>query len=289
MTMKEDVSLAEYTTFKIGGIAKFFLQPTSIDDILSALQFLHEKQIPYFLLGGGSNVLLGSRKYDGGVISTLKLDKITLEGSCIRAEGGVINSDLSLFACQNNIQGFEFLFRLPGSVGGSTLMNARAFESSMSDIILEVTTIDSSLKLKKWSTNEINFDYKKSVFQNRDEIIVEVLFKADKGNSEKIKEKMAANEKKRLATKQYEYPSAGCVFKNNYDVGIPTGKIIDELGLKGKNVGDAEIYQQHGNFIINKGQANSTDVLKLIDYIKEKVHAEKDIDLECEIKFHGSF
>ncbi|MDH5680922.1 MAG: UDP-N-acetylmuramate dehydrogenase, partial [Spirochaetota bacterium] len=220
-------------------------------------------------------------------ISTLRLDKLKLNPESITVQSGVVNSTLSEFACDNSITGFEFLYGMPGTVGGSTLMNARAFGRSMSDIILSVTAIDTDFQPKTFLNSDIGFDYKKSLFQTGDHLIYEVTFSAQRGQQDSINSTMLSNKEKRLSTGQYLFPSAGCVFKNDYNLGEPTGKIIDDLGLKGERVGDAEIYSKHANFIINHGNATSDDVLALINRIKLRAKQEKNIDLECEIRFLG--
>ncbi len=289
MNISENVNISHLTTFKIGGRVKYLFQPQSIDECLEALRIINNRKLPYFVLGEGSNVLIGSRDYEGAVLSMLGIDHIDLSGSDIKAGSGVINTNLSQYAYDKSIEGFEFMYRMPGSIGGSTLMNARCFGSSMSDIIVEVKTVNKSLDVQSFCVDEIGFGYKKSLFQDRDHIILEVTFKAEKGNPKDIEEKMRSNEENRLSTRQYDYPSAGCIFKNNYALGVASGKIIDELGLKGEKIGDAEIYEYHGNFIINNGQASSEDVLQLIQLIQKKAKADKQIDLECEVQFHGQF
>ncbi|MDH4129690.1 MAG: UDP-N-acetylmuramate dehydrogenase [Spirochaetota bacterium] len=289
MKIHKDISIRELTTFKIGGKSKYLFIPDNIDDVKTALLFLKENKLDYYILGEGSNVLIGSKDYNGGVISTLNLNKIVLRDSFICAEAGVTNTNLSIFCCEKDIKGFEFLYYMPGTVGGSSVMNARAFGASMSDIIVEVKAFNKELEMKTFLANEIKYDYKQSIFQNNDYFVVEVIFKIEKGDSRLIKSKMESNKAKRLETKQYDFPSAGCIFKNNYDLGIPSGKLIDELGLKGDTIGDAQVFEQHGNFIINKGNATSSDVIQLIEKIKNKAKKEKKINLECEVKFHGNF
>ncbi len=287
MEVLENIPLAQFTTFKIGGTAKYFFKPSSTKEFYEAILFLKNKSLPYFILGCGSNVLIGSKDFNGGVISTLNLNEIKLNDNQITCGAGVINTDLSDFAYEKSIKDFEFLYYMPGSIGGSTVMNARAFNGSMSDVIISVSGIEDG-ETKEWSLEDIHFGYKKSIFQERDIIITEVLFKADKGIKEEIKDKMESNKTKRLSTKQYDFPSAGCVFKNVYSTGIPTGKLVDDLGLKGQSIGDAEIYTLHGNFIINKGNATSDDVIQLINKIKQEVKTHNNIDLECEIKLLGN-
>ncbi len=289
MIISKNINISDLTTFKIGGQVKYLFQPHSVDDCIEALHIINDKKLPYFVLGEGSNVLIGSQDYKGAVLSMLGIDHIEITGSHIMAGSGVINTKLSQYAYEKGIKGFEFMYRMPGSIGGSTLMNARCFGSSMSDIIVEVKTINKSLEVQRIPVNQIGFGYKKSLFQDRDHIILDVTFKVEKGYPKDIEAKMRSNEEKRMSTRQYDYPSAGCIFKNDYDIGVASGKIIDELGLKGEKIGDAEIYEHHGNFIINKGQASSEDVIQLIELIKKKAKAEKQIDLECEVQFHGQF
>lgn len=289
MIIYENYNISELTTFKIGGKIKYLYKPQTIEDVQKAFFEIQSKSLPYFILGEGSNVLVSSKDFPGAVISMLELNKIWIENNLVHAEAGVINSSLAEFALEHELQNFDFLYRMPGSIGGSTLMNARAFNLSISDIILEALVIDKEAKLKTIKLSDMNFAYKQSIFQSGEYIIVKAIFKADKGIQSEIKKKMLDNESKRLSTKQYDFPSAGCIFKNNYNIGKASGKIIDDLGLKGLKVGDAEVYSEHGNFIINKGKASSEDVKKLIDEIKNTVKEKENIDLECEVRFLGEF
>lgn len=287
MKILENISIGDWTTFKIGGRVRYFLQPNSLEECGMALQFLEKRDLPYFILGEGSNVLVGSEDFEGGVISTLGLKRIWLDLRGLHSESGVLNSNLAQFALEKQIQGLEFLYGMPGSIGGSTWMNARCFGSSISDSILEVKAIDSDLRTRTYSGKELDFGYKTSRFQKEKFFIVECLFQAQKGSNVTIEKKMKENWQKRESSGQFEFPSAGCIFKNNRKFGMPSGQIIDELGLKSLRIGDAQIYPSHGNFIINRGKASSKEVIELIQTVQKLAKKQLKIQLDCEIQFHG--
>ena len=186
----------------------------------------------------------------------------------------------------------EFAAGLPGSIGGAVFMNARADDRSFSDIIDKVLALkvggDSadSVWLKK---NDLEFSYKSSLFQTRKFIVYKVVFKLAKGSAKSIESNVKANKDLRRSRGQYLFPNAGCIFKNSREIGMPTGKFIEELGLKGKRIGDAEIYKEHANFIINRGKASADDVYRLIKYIENRAQERKGIKLAREINLVGDW
>ncbi len=286
---EENVSLREYTTFKIGGKARYIYFPQSPSELIKLLKYIKKNNIQYFVLGGGSNVLVGDGDFDGIVVSTRKLDKVTISDQDIVVSSGTDNTVLSEKLAAHSLTGAEFLYKLPGSIGGAAVMNARAFNKSMEDIVTKIKVIEPPDKIMMLPTDKLKYGYKSSILQNSNYFVIEVYLKLEKGDPELIKRRMEEYYNKRLATKQYDYPSAGCVFKNDYCVGIPSGKLIDESELKGRCSGDAYVSGFHANFIINKGNATAKDVKVLVETIKREVKEKKNVDLECEIKFLGNF
>lgn len=290
--IRRNVPLAPYTTFKIGGPAQFFTQPETLDDLKAAVEWAIEKKLPFFLIGGGSNLLVHDDGYRGLIIHTGKLDRTSVDGATIRAECGVLIDSLVDLSYKHGLSGLEFAAGLPGSVGGALFMNARAYEGEFSKVVGGVHALkveDSSITEEHLSGEKLGFSYKKSIFQERKLYIYSVLFKLKKGKASLIGTKIDDIRRKRVEAGQYIFPNAGCIFKNNYEIGKPAGIIIDELGLKGKRIGGAEIYQRHANFIINRGGATASDVYKLMIYIENEVYRRTGIRLEREINLIGEW
>jgi UDP-N-acetylmuramate dehydrogenase len=186
---------------------------------------------------------------------------------------------------ENSLTGFEFAGGLPGSIGGAAYMNARCYGSEMSKVVKSINYIDNDLNESTISIEEINYTYKNSIFMKNPEwYIISVELELTAGDQAEIKELTEKNFEDRKSKGQFDYPSAGCVFKNNYDVGIPSGQLIDELSLKGSKVGGAQVYENHANFIINKSNAKGSDVITLLKMIEKEVYSQRGIRLEREIQ-----
>ena len=286
------VLLAPFTTFNIGGPALYYIEPMCLSDYKNSLEWALLNNIPFITLGGGSNILVHDSGYKGLVINTKRLSKLEVKGNIIISECGVTVDRLVEESLKHALTGIEFAAGLPGSVGGALFMNARAYASAFSDIVEEVhalkrkhRTIRETL-LKK---SELGFAYKKSIFQKRTFYVYKVLFKLSKGHVKTIQSTIEEIRNDRKRKGQYTFPNAGCIFKNDHRIGIPTGKIIEELGLKGKRIGNAEIYREHANFIINSGKARAEDVYKLIKFIENEVKQKKGIKLKREINLVGDW
>ena len=280
--------LAHFTTFKIGGRAEFFCIPRSANDIKSAIKFAEEKNLKKFILGGGSNVLISDKGLNGLVISVNKLNKIWIDRNFLITEAGAEIDKVSYYALKKSLSGLEFAGGLPGSIGGAVYMNAKAYGSSMSEIVHSVTVIDKKGKIIKLKNKDIGFSYKNSIFMNNGDLFIySIELKLSKGDKKKIKELYNKNKNDRKLKGQYDFPSAGCIFKNDYELNLVIGRLIEEMGLKGTRIGDAMISYKHANFIINKGHAKTEDVKRLIELVEKKVFEEKGIKLHREIRLLG--
>lgn len=286
------VHLAPLTTFNIGGPALYYIEPMCLSDYKYALEWAFRNNVPFITLGGGSNILVHDNGYKGLVINTKRLNKLEVKGNMIISECGVTVDRLVEESLKNMLTGIEFAAGLPGSVGGALFMNARAYTSAFSDIVEEVHALKRKHRIIKETMlkkSELGFAYKKSIFQKRTLYVYMVLFKLSKGHVKTIQAAVEKIRNDRKRKGQYAFPNAGCIFKNNHRAGIPTGKIIEELGLKGKRIGDAEIYREHANFIINRGKARAEDVYKLIKFIENEVKQKKGIKLKREINLVGDW
>lgn len=281
-------NLQKLSTFNIGGNAEFFCMPKTISHIFEALKFANNNSLDIYVIGGGSNILFSDIGLKGIVISTKKLNNYQISGNIITVEAGIIFKKLNKLMIKHNLKGLEFTGGLPGTIGGAVFMNARAYGNEMSEVIKSVTAIKKNCQIIHLKNKELDFSYKGSIFKkNPDLLIYNITLELKNGNLKEIKKNYKKNINDRISKEQYDYPSAGCIFKNNYEKGIIAGKIIDELGLKGLKIGDAEVFRKHANFIINKNKARAEDVKKLIELIEKKVYEEKKIKLEREIVLLG--
>lgn len=282
--IKENESLRLHTTYKVGGVAKYFISPESIDELIKLVKYLKENNIKYMILGNGSNTIFSSKTYDGVIINLNKINNMKIDGNKIYVEAGYQLIKLSIDAMNNNLSGLEFASGIPANVGGAIFMNAGAYKSDMSEVIEDVTFLDEDLNIKTLTKDELNFSYRHSLFQEKDYIIISANIVLNNGNKEEIKELMDNRKQRRIESQPLEYPSAGSVFRNPAE-DIYAGKLIEDLELKGYSIGDAKISEKHANFIINIGNATGEDIKTLIDLVRDKVKEKYNIDLIVEQRF----
>lgn len=288
--------IAPKTTFKIGGTAPLFFEPEDADSLLFALRFLKKNGISFFILGGGSNIVVSDNGFDGAVLSTARLNSLVVRpdsasGTEVTCGAGTATARLVSFCTEKRLSGLEKFAGLPGSVGGALFMNARCFETSISGLLKRAACIDcDTLQKTEYLFRDEDWAYKCSPFQDGKKILTEATFSLAQC-SEHTAEKIAADCKhyinERIKKGHFKFPSAGSVFKNNRDFGEPSGKIIDGCGLCGMRIGGAQIAPWHGNFIINIGNATQKDVKGLVDFVVNKVQAERGFSLQTEIIFCG--
>jgi len=279
-----DVSLKEYTTYKIGGIAKVMVFPKSVDSLIELLKILKEFNINYMVLGLGSNVIFSDKIYDGVIIKLDEINNIEIDGTKVVVGAGASLMKVASQTVRKGLTGLEFATGIPGSVGGAVYMNAGAYKSDMGYIVSKVKVLTKDLKVITMVNRELDFHYRSSFFQkNKDYICLEVIMNLKKGNREEIEELVKERKKRRLESQPLEYPSAGSVFRNPEN--DFAGRLIEELGFKGLIKGGAQVSSKHANFIINRGNATANDVKSLIDFIKESVLEKYGITLKIEQEF----
>lgn len=280
--------MAKHTSFKIGGNAEYFIKVKSIQNLKKILILANIKNIPITIVGNGTNLLVREGGIKGFV---LKLDfnefkiKRNANEILITVEAGMSLAALSAIALKEEIEGLEFLSGIPGTIGGAVRMNAGAYGTEMKDIVLKTKVMTYDGKVKNLTLEEQNFSYRNSVFANNEFIILETTLKLKKGNKEEIEAKMKEYALSRKNSQPLEYPNAGSTFKRVE--GKITAKLIDECGLKGFNVGDAEISRKHAGFVVNKGNATAEDVLNLSKIVQQKVKEKFDVNIELEILVLG--
>lgn len=279
--IEKDISLSTLTTYKTGGIAKLVVYPNNINNLKQMLKLIHKYNIKYFILGKGSNTLFSDKEFNGVIIKLDKLNNFKIKQTEIYVESGMILSKLVQASVKNELTGLEFAIGIPGTIGGAIYMNAGAYGNNMSNIVKSVIVLNEKFQIKEIPLEKLKFDYRYSIFQaNKNLICVAANIKLEHGNHDEIASKIKENLLKRKNSQPLEYPSAGSVFRN--PKGNNAGKIIEELGLKGKIIGGAEISTKHANFIINKNNASSSDILNLIKLVQKEVKDKYKIDLKLE-------
>lgn len=283
-----DEPMSKHTTFKVGGPADLFLTPTSEEMLVNLMNLLSELNLKYIVIGNGSNLLVKDRGIRGVVVKIAgNLSDIEYEDEIITSQSGISLSRLAKVALSHELTGLEFASGIPGTLGGAVFMNAGAYGGTMSDVVLEVKYYDCTLgKINSLITEDIKFGYRRSIFQEKCEsIIIEVKMKLQHGNKDEIKATMDDLSKRRREKQPLEYPSCGSTFKrpeNGY-----ASKLIEEAGLKGLSYGGAMVSPKHSGFIINTGNAKASDILELIEMVKEMVYQNSGIQLNEEVRILG--
>lgn len=277
--------LSRHSSFHIGGAADIALFPHSGDELCQTLALLRERKIPMLVIGNGSNVVFSDEGYRGAVVFTGKCRKIKIENDTVYADAGISLSALSSAVRDESLSGLEFAFGIPGTLGGAVYMNAGAYGGSISDVCISSEYYDlQTSQIGRLSYGEQGFDYRKSIYQNHPErIILGATLKLQKGKREEINERMRTYLDKRRSSQPLELPNAGSVFKR--PEGHFAGKLIEDCGLKGFTVGDAQVSEKHAGFIVNVGGATCEDVKRLIEQIQATVLQQTGVELECEIQF----
>lgn len=284
--IKYNVQMKEYTTFKIGGPAECLIKIQNVEEIKEILKITNENGIPLTIIGNGSNILI-SDKGIKGIVLKIDIKKLEIKENEDKIEvlvgSGNKLGELSQKMLQREIEGMEFASGIPGTVGGAIRMNAGAHGSEMKDIVKTIKYIDMNGQINQITNEQAEFEYRKSIFSKSKYIILEVELQLKKGKKEEIQSKMREYAQYRKDKQPIEYPSAGSTFKRGTD--FITAKLIDESGLKGYQIGGAQISEKHAGFIINKDNATAEDVKKLIEYTKEAVYNKcgKRIETEIEI------
>lgn len=304
---KQDEPMATHVNFRLGGPARYFVEAKSAKDVQRAVNAAKRHGIDIFLLGGGSNVLVADDGYDGLVIK-LANRGITIEDTTVTAEAGVMSVALARKTVDVGLKGFAWAISLPGTVGGAVRGNAGCFGGDMSDSVQSVQVLRNGVMVEV-PADELNFGYRESNIKHSDDIVLSVTLHLEEGDKEALTEKMQDALSKRKDNQPLYAGSSGCIFKNYefetedeiakineaFDVPesmlekkqISSGWLIDKMGLKGERVGDAQISEEHGNFIINLGEATASDIAQLIERVKIEVRNRFDIELEEEVQRVG--
>lgn len=274
----EEISLKKYNTYRLDTIVKYLVFPDNKDKLRVLLKFLTTNNVKYVVLGNGSNVIFANDYYDGVVILLHKFNKLQVDNNMVLVEAGYSLSKLALEVSKKGLSDLEFAASIPGFVGASVVMNAGAYNSSMEDVVVSVVALDPEFNFVELSKEELGFSYRSSLFKKqKGYIIISVLMKLNFGNSDELLETINLRRVKRLESQPLEMPSAGSVFRN--PDGFYAGELIEKCGLKGYKIGGASVSLKHANFIVNDGNAKGSDIVSLINKIKEDVKVKFGVEL----------
>ena len=283
--IRRDEPLAKHTTLRVGGPADLYVEPASEEDLAAVLAFCHERNRPFFVLGRGSNLLVKDGGFRGAVIclAHAHFSHIEAAGQRLCCGAGAKLKAVAVAARRNGLTGLEFLEGIPGSVGGALRMNAGAMGGAIFDVVESVRLMSFDGKVEERAVRDLTAAYRRCPALKA-HIALAAALRGQPGLREAIEQRMNEYSRKRWQS-QPAAPSAGCMFKN--PVSIPAGKLIDELGLKGTRVGGAVVSTEHGNFIVNDGSATARDILELIERVRQRVRAERGLELETEVEIVG--
>ncbi|HHY81094.1 MAG TPA: UDP-N-acetylmuramate dehydrogenase [Clostridiales bacterium] len=279
-------SMKKHTSFRIGGPADLMIIPSETEQIVKAFNVLREHNIPVMVMGNGSNLLVRDKGIRGAVIKIAeRYSHAEVKYDSIQAQAGILLSALSRLALNSSLAGLEFASGIPGTLGGAVTMNAGAYGGEMKDVLQWVSVLDEDNSIKVLDRNQLELGYRTSIIQNSNMVVLEAFIKLQKGDYDQIKALIQEYTRRRQEKQPLSYPSAGSAFKR--PVGYYAGKLIQDAGLKGMRVGDAQVSELHSGFIINLGNATACDVIELIEQIKAKVKENSGVELQPEVKIVG--
>lgn len=280
--------MSRHTTFRIGGPAELFLVPKSTEEIAGIFKICREEGIPWFVLGNGSNLLVSDKGYQGVVIQLYKgFGEVKVQGCQITAQAGALLSQIAAAAREESLTGFEFAGGIPGTLGGAVVMNAGAYGGEMKDVIKEVTVLTRKGEIRTLQAEELAMGYRTSAIKEAGYIVLSAVLSLEKGDKEQIKARMQELAGMRSSKQPLQYPSAGSTFKR--PEGYFAGKLIMDSGLRGYQVGGAQVSEKHCGFVINTGNATARDVRNLMADVQRIVEEKYGVKLEPEVKFLGDF
>lgn len=284
----KDEPMKKHTTFRVGGNADYFVTPSSTEEVQRVVALCQEMNVPYYILGNGSNLLVGDKGYRGAIIQIYKeMNEIKVKGEGITAQAGVLLSKIGATALEAELAGFEFASGIPGTLGGAVVMNAGAYGGEMKDVLVDVTVLTPEGEVLVLKNEELELGYRTSIIAQKGYIVLGATIKLAKGEAAAIKARMDELKMQRTTKQPLEYPSAGSTFKR--PEGYFAGKLIQDAGLRGFQVGGAQVSEKHCGFVINKDNATAADVLELMRQVSAIVQEKFGVELEPEVKRLGEF
>ena len=286
--VRTDEPMSSHTTFRIGGTADYFVMPSSVEELQTIIRLLKKSDINYYVIGNGSNLLVGDKGFRGVIIQLSDaFDEVEyIDDVTVKAMSGMKLSSWKQLS-DKGLAGFEFATGIPGTIGGAVRMNAGAYGGEIKDIIVSAEVLDKNGDIHTLGKDELELGYRTSCIMKYGYIVVSATLKLSKGNTDDIKENIKELSQKRRMKQPLEYPSAGSTFKR--PEGYFAAKLIEDAGLKGLSAGDAQVSEKHAGFVVNKGRATAKDVCELTDKIKEEVLKKSGVKLELEVVKIGEF
>ena len=283
-----DEPMSRHTTFRVGGPADFFVTPKAKEEVRDVIRICKEAGMPYYIIGNGSNLLVSDAGYRGVIVQIYKeMNEVKVEGDLVKAQAGALLSGIAAKALGAELSGFEFASGIPGTIGGACVMNAGAYGGEMKDVLEFVTVLTGEGKIIELGRNELELGYRTSVIAKKGYIVLGAVLKLERGDGEKIKTYMDELKEKRVTKQPLEYPSAGSTFKR--PEGYFAGKLIEDAGLRGFQVGGAQVSEKHCGFVINRDHATAADIMELMRQVQIRVKENSGVDLEPEVKQIGEF
>ena len=281
-----DEPMSRHTTFRVGGPADFFVTPKAKEEVRDVIRICKEAGMPYYIIGNGSNLLVSDAGYRGVIVQIYKeMNEVKVEGDLVKAQAGALLSGIAAKALGAELSGFEFASGIPGTIGGACVMNAGAYGGEMKDVLESVTVLTGEGKIIELGRNELELGYRTSVIAKKGYIVLGAVLKLERGDGEKIKTYMDELKEKRVTKQPLEYPSAGSTFKR--PEGYFAGKLIEDAGLRGFQVGGAQVSEKHCGFVINRNHATAADIMELMRQVQIRVKENSGVDLEPEVKRLG--
>lgn len=284
----KDEPMKAHTTFRVGGNADYFVVPKTKEEVKAVMELCGQMDMPYYVLGNGSNLLVGDKGYRGVIIQIYKeMNQIEVSGNLIKVQAGALLSKIGSVAMAEGLSGFEFASGIPGTMGGAVVMNAGAYGGEMKDVLVDVTVLTADGNIITLKTEELELGYRTSVIAKKGYIVLEATVRLEEGKQEEIRAKMDELKEQRVTKQPLEFPSAGSTFKR--PEGYFAGKLISDAGLRGFQVGGAQVSEKHCGFVINKENATAADIVELMEQVAQKVQTEFGVQLEPEVKRLGEF
>ena len=281
-----DEPMSRHTTFRVGGPADFFVTPKAKEEVRDVIRICKEAGMPYYIIGNGSNLLVSDAGYRGVIVQIYKeMNEVKVEGDLVKAQAGALLSGIAAKALGAELSDFEFASGIPGTIGGACVMNAGAYGGEMKDVLESVTVLTGEGKIIELGRNELELGYRTSVIAKKGYIVLGAVLKLERGDGEKIKTYMDELKEKRVTKQPLEYPSAGSTFKR--PEGYFAGKLIEDAGLRGFQVGGAQVSEKHCGFVINRDHATAADIMELMRQVQIRVKENSGVDLEPEVKRLG--
>lgn len=281
-----DEPMKFHTTFRVGGPARYLVEPQSVAELRAVIALCHAQKIPWYIVGNGSNLLVSDEGYDGVVIHLFRnMSAMRVEGTCLMLQAGVQTVRAAKFALEHSLTGLEFASGIPGTIGGAMVMNAGAYGGEMKDVVRRVRVLLPDGTEQDYSGEEMQFGYRRSRVAAEGGIVLEAELELAQGDAESIRARMEELKQKRLSKQPLEYPSAGSTFKR--PEGYFAGKLIEEAQLRGFQIGGAQVSEKHCGFVINRGDATASQIWELIGEVQRRVYEQSGVRLEPEVKLLG--